>query len=304
MSDTNPMDEAPSPDAPEWGHAYGHGADGVRIHYVRQGSGPPVLLLHGWPGFWYDWRHVIPLLAGETDVIAPDFRGFGGSDKPDLPPAEGYSPAALARDMWALLDDLGLDRVTIAAHDIGATVAQAMARHTPSRIHALVLLDPPYPGIGARRFEPAVQREFWYQHFHQLPLAEALAGRDRESLTSYLGHFYRHWAGRRELLVPREFEAIVDQYAEPGAFGASIRYYRARAGARAAEAAADPATQRIDTPTTVLWGDADPVMRVEWSDRIPEFFPNSTLTVLPGVGHFVPWEAPAEVAAAVVRHTR
>jgi len=287
------------PDDPRWGHAAAPGSDGVRLHYVRQGRGAPVLLLHGWPGFWYDWRRVIPALEPDADVIAPDFRGFGASDKPDLPPSDAYTPAVFAADMLALLDHLGLDDVVVAGHDIGATIAQTLARAAPARVRALVLFNPPYPGIGLRRFEPAAQAEAWYQHLHALPWADRLIGHDRDTVRLYLAHFYAHWSGRPEALHPEEFEAIVDAYARPGAVRGSIAYYKARAGARLREATADPAALRVAQPTTVLWGEADPVARSAWADRLPEFFPDLTLRLLPGVGHFVPVEAPDDAVAAI-----
>jgi pimeloyl-ACP methyl ester carboxylesterase len=147
-----------SPLSASWGHHEALGTDGVQIHYVRQGKGMPVVLLHGWPGFWYDWRHVIPVLSRFSDVIAPDFRGFGDSDKPDVLPEEGYTPHSLARDIIALLDHLQLDSVVLVAHDIGATVAQTLAHLIPNRIESMILMNPPYPGIGSRRFEPQMQR--------------------------------------------------------------------------------------------------------------------------------------------------
>lgn len=284
---------------PAWGHEYGTGAEGLRLHYVRQGTGAPVLLLHGWPGFWYDWRRVLPRLAATADAIAPDLRGFGHSDKPDRPPTEAYTPQALAGDLLALLDSLQIPQVVIAAHDIGATVAQALARAAPDRVCALVLFNPPYPGIGARRFEPPAQREFWYQHFHQLALVERLVGRDRDAVRTYLAHFYEHWIARHETVRPAEFEAVVDVYARPGTFAKSIAYYRARAGARQTEAATDPAALRIDQPTTVLWGEADPVIPVAWADRLGDYFAQVTLRVLPGIGHFVPFEAPEDAVEAI-----
>ncbi len=286
-----------SPNDADWGHYYAPGA-GVRLHYVRQGKGPPVLLLHGWPGFWYDWRHVIPLLAGEADLIAPDFRGFGGSDKPDLPPAAGYSPAVLAADLLALLDHLQLERVVVAAHDIGASVAQVLARTAPQRISALVLFDPAYGGVGNRRYDPGVQQEFWYQHLHNLSWADQLIGYNRDTVALYLGHFYDHWVGRKDSVRPIEFGHIVDQYAQPGAVRASIAYYKARAGSRQAEANAAPPAP-ISQPTIIRWGEADPVMRVEWADRLGEYFADYQLRTLPGVGHFVPFEAADEAAAAI-----
>ncbi|MFT9848633.1 alpha/beta fold hydrolase [Aneurinibacillus sp. REN35] len=290
-------DMAPSDE--RWGHQEQICESGVKLHFVRQGEGKPVLLLHGWPGFWYDWRRVIPMLAQKADVIAPDFRGFGSSDRPDLPPTEGYTPQVLAEDIVFLIRQLNLEQVVLVAHDIGATVAQTLARIAPERIDSIVLLNPPYPGIGSRRFDPAVQGQFWYQHFHNLPWAEELVGRDRDTIDLYLRHFYEHWTGRKEALRPEEFEYIVDTYAKPGAFASSIAYYRARAGARAKEAGTDPQKIKITHPTTVLWGKADPVILASWSDRLDEYFSNVQLCLLEGVGHFVPFEAPEEVVTAI-----
>lgn len=294
LIDVRPEDE-------RWGHGSVIGPGDVTLHHVRRGAGSPVVLLHGWPGFWYDWRRVIPALAPEADVVAPDFRGFGDSGKPELAPAEGYTAEVLAMDVLALLDGLGLERVVIAAHDIGATVAQLLGRRAPERIRGLVLLNPPYPGIGKRRFEPAAQREFWYQHFHNLPWADRLVAHDRETVRLYLAHFYDHWAGRKDAIRPRELEAIVDVYVRPGAVRASIAYYRARAATRAREASASPERMTVDLPTYVLWGEEDPVIPVAWSDRLAEFFPRLRLQTLPGVGHFVPVEAPDDVVEVLRR---
>ena len=287
------------PDDPRWGHACGPGAEGVQLHYVRQGRGPSVVLMHGWPGFWYDWRRIIPRLAEAADVIAPDFRGFGDSDKPDRPPAEAYTVHHLAGDITSLLDHLGIGQAVLAGHDIGAAVAQVLACTVPQRVLALALFNPSYPGVGARRFEPAAQREFWYQHFHNLPWADQLIGYSRDTVHLYLSHFYDHWVGRKETVRPCEFEAIVDVFARPGAVRASLGWYRAREATRAREAEADPKTLQVAQPTFVLWGEADPVIPARWSDRLAAFFPRLSLSLLPGVGHFVPFEAPDEAAEAI-----
>jgi pimeloyl-ACP methyl ester carboxylesterase len=287
------------PDDAAWGHGEAAGSGGVRIHYVRQGRGEPVILLHGWPGFWYDWRRVLPALAPEADVIAPDLRGFGGSEAPDLPPEEGYNPVVMAGDVVALMDHLGIESAVFAAHDIGATVAQALARGVPDRVRALVLLNPPYLGIGKRRFEYRFQREAWYQHLHSKPWSHQLVGYNRDTVRIYLSHFYDHWLGRKEALRPAELEAIVDVYARPGRVEGGFNYYRARMIQRAGESEADPRDFTIETLTIVRWGELDPIIPPELSDRLKEFFPNSSLELLPGVGHFVPFEAPDDVIAAI-----
>jgi pimeloyl-ACP methyl ester carboxylesterase len=261
-----------------------------------------VLLLHGWPGFWYDWRRVLPGLEGDADVLAPDLRGFGGSDKPERPPEEAYNPMALAADIGSLLAHLDLSGVVAVAHDIGATVAQALALAGPDVVRALVLLNPPYLGIGRRRFEYPIQREHWYQHFHAQPWSDHLVGHDPETVLIYLSHFYDHWVGRKDAVRAAEFQAIVDEYAKPGAIRGGFNYYRARWLTRQQEfdePERRPEGLAIELPTVVLWGEEDPVIPVAWADRIPEFFPQSTLRRLPGVGHFVPFEAPEEVLEAI-----
>lgn len=200
-------------------------------------------------------------------MIAIDFRGFGTSDPP---PAAVSNEQELVSDVLDFLDVLGIDQVTLAGHDIGATVAQGLARRAPDRVSALALFNPTNPGIGDRRYAPEHQREVWYQHFHLLPWAEALLGRDTVEL--YLRHFYDHWVGRKEAVRPIEFQAIVDMYARPGAVGASFAWYRGRVLERRRQAAADPHSRIIHQPTVIRWGDADPVCPSCWSDRLEEFF--------------------------------
>ena len=292
------------PDDERWGHGDAPGADGGRIHYVRRGSGPPVVLLHGWPGLWYDWRRVMPLLEADADLVAPDLRGFGRSDIPDGPPEMVANPIAMAADIAALADALELEGLILAGHDIGAGVAQAFALGMPDRVRALVLLNPPYLGIGRRAREYAAQREYWYQHLNALPWSHELVGASRETVRIYLSHFYDHWVGVGGSVRERELEAIVDAYAAPGRIEASFGLYRSGILEATSEDPGDTEPLAIHVPTTVLWGDADPVLPSAWADRIPEFFPTSTVRILPGVGHFVPFEAPDDVADALRRAMR
>jgi pimeloyl-ACP methyl ester carboxylesterase len=299
MPDADMLDRLP--DDPAWGHGRALGSSDVMLHYVRLGHGHPVLLLHGWPGFWYDWRRVLVPLSGNADLIAPDFRGFGDSDKPDVSPTEGYTPEILAEDMLRLLDGLGISRVVVAAYDIGATIAQTLTLRAPERVRALALFNPTYPGIGDRRFEPSAQRELWYQHFHVLDWSDQLIAHDRETVRLYLAHFYDHCCGRKEAVREREFEAIVDTYARPGAVKASIAYYRARAAVRQSPAKDASSPTPIGKPTVISWGEADPVIPAAWADHLDDTFPEHELSLLPGIGHFVPLEAPAQTIETIQR---
>lgn len=288
------------PNEGDWKHCYGPGADGVKLHYVRAGRGKPIVLMHGWPGFWYDWRRVIGPLSELGDVIVPDIRGFGLSDKPVGAPADLYGPSHMARDIAELLKHLDVGPALVVGHDVGSTVTQFLSRQAPDLVQRLVLFNPAHPGIGMRRFEPGVIPDFWYQHFHNLPWCEQMVVHDRDTLRLYLAHFYDHWVGRKQSVVSEEFEAIVDTYNQPGAFAASIAYYRARSASRVKDANLDPKDVLITKPVTIYWGELDPVMRSLWSDRLGEFFTAiETFKLLPDVGHFVPFEDPQSTIEAI-----
>lgn len=274
--------------------------DGFRLAYDRTGAGPPVVLLHGWPGDRGDHRALAPLLAGAADVVVPDLRGFGASDKHPEEPAHAYSAAAQARSVVGLIEELGLAPPVIAAYDVGSRVARTIAATAPERVRALVL-SPPLPGAGRRVLTADAQREFWYQGFHRLGLAEELVDGSPASVRAYLRHFWSHWSGPGFALEPAELDRLVERYGAPGAFTASIAWYRAGAGtiATSLEEEAPAPGDRIAVPTHVLWPEHDPLFPPAWGDRLGEFFADVTLEPLPGVGHFTPLEAPDSLARAI-----
>ena len=275
--------------------------DGFRLAYERTGSGPAVLLLHGWPGDRADYHLVVPSVSQAADVIVPDLRGFGESDKHAADPAREYNAAAQARSIAGLIGELGLGQVVLAGYDIGSRIAQAIARNRPDLVRALVIA-PPLPGIGDRILAPQAQREFWYQAFHNLGLSAELIDGRPDAVRTYLRHFWSHWSGPAYEPDDQHLDHLVSVYGPPGAFTASIAWYRAGAGSVAAslaEQVPDPG-DRIAVPTTVLWPEHDPLFPREWSDRIGEFFLDQHLTWLDGAGHFSPLEAPGAFAAAVV----
>ena len=194
--------------------------DGFRLAYERTGSGLPVLLLHGWPGDRTDYREVVPLVAAAADVIVPDLRGFGESDKHEPDPAQ-YNAAAQARSVIGLIDELALGRPVIGGYDIGSRIAQAIARDRPDLVRALVIA-PPLPGIGDRILAPQAQREFWYQSFHNVELSTQLVDGQPDAVRAYLRHFWSHWSGPGYEPAPGHLDHLVSVYRAPGAFAASI----------------------------------------------------------------------------------
>ena len=274
--------------------------EGVALAYERHGAGDPVLLLHGWPGDRTDYEAVVPLLAGQAEVVVPDLRGFGASDKPPAAP-ETYAAPAQARGLFGLLDELGLPSAVLAGYDIGSRIAQTAARAAPDRVRALVL-SPPLPGAGERVLSAAAQREFWYQPFHALGLVEELVDGRPDAVRAYLRHFWSHWSGPAFEPDDRRLDHLVEVYGPPGALAASVGWYRAGSGMVAMSLAERPPApqDRIALPTTVLWPEHDPLFPRAWSDRLEAFFGAAELERLDSVGHFTPVEAPQAFAAAIL----
>jgi pimeloyl-ACP methyl ester carboxylesterase len=264
-----------------------------------------VVLLHGWPGDRTDYREVVPLVAASAEVIVPDLRGFGESDKHPVDAVTHYGVTAQAHSVVALIRELEMEHPILAGYDIGSRIAQAIARDEPGLVRALVL-SPPLPGIGDRILSPAAQREFWYQPYHQLALASDLIDGRPEQVRAYLHHFWSHWSGPDFEPAETHLDHLLSRYGPPGAFAASIAWYRAGAGSVAvsvAERRPDLA-DRLAVPTTVLWPSDDPLFPVAWSDRIDDFFADASLTHLDRSGHFTPAERPREFAAAVAAAVR
>ena len=273
--------------------------DGFELAYDRVGAGPAVVLLHGWPGDRTDYRELVPRLGG-CEVLVPDLRGFGASDKHVADPAAQYNGPAQARSVADLITGLGLQRPVVVGYDIGSRVAQSLARARPELVKAMVI-TPPVPGVGTRVFGPGPLREFWYQAFHRLPLAEDLIDGKPEAVRAYLRHFWTHWSGPGFTLAEADLDHLVSVYGPPGAFTASVGWYRAGGGTAAVattETAPAPG-DRIGTPAVVLWPEHDPLFPRDWSDRLEEFFSQVRLRFVDGAGHFAPLEFPDVLAEEV-----
>jgi pimeloyl-ACP methyl ester carboxylesterase len=264
-------------------------ANGASLHVARAGTGPTLLLLHGWPEFWLTWEPVMRRLADRFELIAPDLRGFGDSDKPDGP----WGGAEHAADLLALLDALGRrGPVGLVGHDVGGAVMQAMARLAPERFSGLFFFDFFYPGIGSRAGAPDRLGEIWYQSFHQMPFAPALVGATRETCALYIGHFLRRWAHRKDAFDD-VFETWVDNFMKPGNLAGGFAYYQAAQAARLAVMRGEaPALPPIGVPTCVRWAEHDAIFPAAFADRLGETFADLDFSLLPGVGHYPHREDP------------
>ncbi len=270
-----------------WNHEYAE-LENLRVHYVRHGTGAPLILIHGWPEFWYAWRKNIPELAKSFDVIAPDLRGFGDSGKSDVTPTvETY-----ADDLKALADHLGLERFGVVTHDVGSGIMQVFARRWTKRLSGLFLFNASYPGIGKRWAEADQLAETWYQYFHQQDFAAELVGASRESCRIYFRHFLSPWA-HDDHAFDDDIEAWVDNFMKPGNLRGGFDWYRATNPSRLATIRGEAGpTDRITTPTRVLWGAHDPILKAAWRDRLDEYFSDIRIGLAPDAGHFVHYETP------------
>jgi pimeloyl-ACP methyl ester carboxylesterase len=259
-----------------------------------------LLFLHGWPEFWAVWARALDRLAGSFDVIAPDLRGFGATDKPELPAEQGYRVEDHVDDLRSLAEVLGLGRFGLVSHDVGAYVAQSFARAHPDRLVGLFFFDCPYPGIGRRWAEADHLKEIWYQSFHQQGWAAELIGSSRRACEIYLRHFLSHWAHRRDAFDDREVQAWVDNFMAPGNLQGGFNWYIAANRARVEMIKhGPPKLPRIEARTCVRWGASDEVLKVEWADRLGDYFSDYDFAPVEEAGHFVPHERPDYAAQQI-----
>jgi pimeloyl-ACP methyl ester carboxylesterase len=189
--------------------------NGTALHYVRGGTGPAVILLHGFPEDWYEYHRVMPLLAKQFAVVAVDLRGIGGS----AATAGGYDAANMAEDVHQLAEHLHLEHVYVVGHDIGGMVAYAFARQYPGICRGVMLLDAPVPGVGpwdAVKASPIT----WHIHFQQTPdLPEQLIA-GREAI------YFRHFLDS-DTFSDADVARYARAYAAPERLRALFEIYRA-----------------------------------------------------------------------------
>lgn len=259
----------------------------VRLHVAQAGpeSGPPVVLLHGFPEFWWGWRQQIgPLAAAGHRVIAPDQRGYHLSEKPRGLAA--YSLDRLAEDVVALLDAFGIERAPIVGHDWGAAVAWWTALRFPARVERLAVLNTPHPAAFRRllRTDADQRRRVRYMLYFQLPWLP-----ERKLAAGGFKPFRKIF---RVSSRPGTFSAAeLDRYAEaaavPGALTGMLAWYRA--GLR--RPPRRPPSRRVEPRTLILWGDEDVALVPALADLSAAFCREVEVVRFPEAGHWVQHEA-------------
>ncbi|MBV9819539.1 MAG: alpha/beta hydrolase [Solirubrobacterales bacterium] len=265
----------------------------VRLHYVESGTGPLVVLLHGFPEFWFGWRAQIPALAaGGFRVVAPDLRGYNLSSRPRGHRA--YAIDRLAGDVVELIAERGAPRAHIVGHDWGGAIAWATAISHPAAVARLAVLNLPHPRRLRRALrDPRQLRRSWYMLAFQLPwLPERLLAAGgwaplRRSLTrdSAPGAFSTTDVGR-----------YVDAWAQPGALTAMLDYYRAAMRARAGR----PPLAPVQAPTLVVWGRHDRYLGADLARPDPADVPRLQRVVVLDCSHWVQHDEPAAVSRLLI----
>jgi len=273
-------------------------ARGVRHHVAEAGSGPPLVLLHGWPELG-NMEPIIARLAGRYRLIAPDFRGFGESEDPHPWPMDAVNAASLAADTVALLDTMDIARCGFVGHDVGSNVMQVL--RCPERATGLFFFNCATHGVGSHWNEPGHINQIWYQSFHQMHYAGALVASSRDTCRAHIGHFLRHWSHRKEAF-DTVLERWVDNFMRPGNMQGGFNWYIGQnAGRLAVMAGTAERPPRITVPARVLWGRHDPILKSDWADVLDQYFADVEVSFAEDAGHFVHYECPDLAAREIDR---
>jgi pimeloyl-ACP methyl ester carboxylesterase len=253
----------------------------VKLHYVEAGDGPLVVLLHGFPEFWFGWRlQIAPLAAAGFRVVAPDTRGYNLSSRPTGVAA--YSADKLADDIRGLIRERGAESAFVVGHDWGGTIAWTMAMNHPEVVDRLAILDAAHPRTLQEGLpHPGQLRRSWYFFYFALPglpEQQVRAGRFR--------FFRRFLRDARPPYTPQELDRYVEAWSQPGAVTAMINYYRCsvRTPPKKAKAAIRP----ISSPTLVIWGQRDRFLGPRLAEPSRDDVPNlDRVERLPNASHWV-----------------
>jgi pimeloyl-ACP methyl ester carboxylesterase len=260
-------------------------AGGLRFHVAEAGSGDPLVMLHGWPQHWYEWRHQIPELAKHYRVICPDLRGFGWSDAPP----SGYDKETLAEDMVSVFDALGLERVKLVGHDWGGWCGFIICLNHPERVERFLALNipPPWGKTDLRTFA-AIWR-FWYQALIATPLGRWVM----ENRPGFVSYIIRGTSPDKDAFSEEELAAFTEPLREPARANATMQLYRTfllREFPAIARGAYND--KRLRTPTLLMFGTKDFAISTAFLRGYEPYVDDFTLELVPDCGHFIEEEKP------------
>jgi pimeloyl-ACP methyl ester carboxylesterase len=259
----------------------------VRLHVVTRGAGDPMVLLHGWPETWFEWRTVMPVLAERFHVIAPDMRGLGDSSKP----AAGYDAQTVAGDIAELIAHLDVGPCHVVGHDWGGPVAFALAAWNPDLVRTLTIVDVGIPGIGPD-FSQGGRR--WHHQVHMTPDRPEIliAARARD----YYGWFARTFGARPDAVDPAAVDEYLRTYATPDGIRCGLAYYRTLPDDIAANKAFAE-SGRLTMPVLALGGTGGRGRGMEVIEAMRTIADVVEGGVVEDCGHWMPEEQPDELIA-------
>jgi epoxide hydrolase 4 len=274
-------------------HGYATSEGGVKIHYASLGEGPLVVMIHGFPDFWYSWRHQMDALSGQFQVVAIDQRGYNLSDKPKG--VEHYDMRLLVGDVAAVIRHLGRERATIVGHDWGGMVAWQFAMNLPQMTHNLVVLNLPHPSglLRELRSNPEqIKNSEYARTFQRLATTDPTVFFGRPMTAETLSSWVKDPAARKryvEAFGRSDFDAMLNYYK---------RNYPAKVGADLAPA---PEFPKVKAPVLMFHGLDDFALHKDglagtwnWVEK------DLTLVTIPGASHFVQQDAAELVTSTLL----
>jgi len=260
-------------------------ANGINLHYVTQGSGPLMLMLHGFPEFWYSWRHQIPEFAQDYKVVALDLRGYNKSDKPDKKSA--YIMAEFIKDIEGVIKELGYENCILVGHDWGGAIAWCFAYAHPEMVEKLIVMNIPHPakfreGLGT----PKQLLRSWYIFFFQLPFLPELIFEfdDYQAIASA----FKNMAMDKSAFTEADLEVYKDAMAKRGALTSMINYYRNIFPGILIQ----QEWGMLGIPTLMIWGKNDTALGIELTYGTEKYVESFQLRYIPKCNHWVQQEQP------------
>ena len=266
---------------------------GLRFHVAEAGEGDPVVLLHGWPQNWWEWRRLIPLLADRYRLICPDTRGSGWSDAPE----SGYDKDTMARDILGLMDALELDRVRMVGHDVGGYLGFLICLRAPERVVRYVSLNTGHPFGRPTLAALGTFWRFWYWPVNGAPIVGPSLIRHAffsRALRSWFTAVQAGWSSE-------DTDVFLAPWEEPARALAASKTYRTYLLVDAPRVLSGRYRKtRLTVPTLMLHGIEDKILREPFLRGFEPFADDMTLELVPGAGHFIADEKPELVAERVL----